>query len=93
MATILSGQCGGSHCPTAKRNGVYNLLDMLRAEFVLGLDLFKLFAGINEQAIIVFLTAFLQYENTGRNACTIENIGTVSYTHIETENRIKTISL
>ena len=40
--------------------GFYNLLYMLRAEFVLGLDLFKLFAGINEQDIIVFLTAFLQ---------------------------------
>ena len=53
----------------------YNLLDMLRTEFVLGLNFFKLFAGINEQDIIVFLTAFLQYENTGRNACTIENIG------------------
>ena len=55
--------------------GFYNLLYMLRAEFVLGLDLFKLFAGINEQDIIVFLTAFLQYENTGRNTCTIEYIG------------------
>ena len=38
--------------------GFYNLLDMLRAEFVLGLDLFKLFAGINEQDIIVFLRHF-----------------------------------
>lgn len=55
--------------------GFYKLLYMLKTEFVLGLDLFKLFAGINKQDVIVFLTAFLQYKNTSRDACTIENIG------------------
>ena len=55
--------------------GVNNLLDMLRTELVLCLYLFKLLAGINKQNVVILLTAFLEYQNTGRDACAIEYIG------------------
>ena len=55
--------------------GINNLLDMLRTELVLGFDLFKLLAGINEQNIVILLTAFLEHQDTGRDACAIEYIG------------------
>src|SRR5574344_1622219 len=54
---------------------VNNLLDMLRTELVLGLDLFKLLAGINEENVVILLTAFLEHQDTGRDACAIEDIG------------------
>ena len=40
--------------------GINNLLDVLWTKLVLGLDLFKLLAGINEQNIVILLTAFLE---------------------------------
>ena len=55
--------------------GIYNLLDVLRTEFVLRLHLFKLLAGINEQDVIVFLAAFLHHKDAGRDACAIEDVG------------------
>lgn len=48
---------------------------MLFPKLVLCLDLFKLFAGINEKDIIILLATFLEYKNTGRDARTLENIG------------------
>lgn len=44
---------------------IYNLLDMLRTELVLGLDLFKLFTCVNEKNIVIFLTALLEHQDTG----------------------------
>ena len=43
--------------------GINNLLDMLRTEFVLGLDLFKLLAGINKQNVVILLTTFLEHQD------------------------------
>ena len=51
-----------------------NLLDMLRTEFVLSLYFLVFLAGVNEEDVIVRLTAFLHYEDTCRNACTVEDI-------------------
>lgn len=48
---------------------------MLWTELVLGLYLFKLLTCVNEQDIVIFLAAFLENKNTGRNACTIEDVG------------------
>lgn len=55
--------------------GVNNLLNMLWAELVLCLYLLKILAGINEENTVVFLTAFLKHQNTGRDACSIEDVG------------------
>ena len=55
--------------------GVNNLLDMLRTELVLCLDLLKLLAGINKQDVVILLTAFLEHQDTGRDACAIEDVG------------------
>ena len=55
--------------------GINNLLDMLWAELVLRLDLFKLLAGINKQNVVILLTAFLEHQDTGRDACAIEDVG------------------
>ena len=55
--------------------GVHNLLDMLRTELVLCLDLLKLLAGINKQYVVILLTAFLEHQDTGRDACAIKDIG------------------
>ena len=54
---------------------IYNFLDVLRTEFVLGLYLFKLLACINEQDVVILFTAFLKHQNTSRNACAIEDVG------------------
>ena len=51
------------------------LLYMLRTKPVLSLYFFKFFACVNEQDIVIFLTAFLEDKNTGRNTCTIEYVG------------------
>ena len=48
---------------------------MLRTEFVLRLYLFKLFACVDEENIVVLLTAFLEYEDAGGDACAIEDVG------------------
>ena len=50
------------------------LLDMLLAELVLSLYLFKFLACINKQNIVIFFTALLKNTNTSRNTCAIENI-------------------
>ena len=55
--------------------GINNLLDMLRTELVLGFDLFKLLASINEENVVILLTAFFEYQDTGRDACAIEDVG------------------
>ena len=55
--------------------GFNNLLYMLWTKLVLSLYFFKLLACVNEQDIVIFLTAFLEDKNTGRNTCTIEYVG------------------
>lgn len=55
--------------------GIYNLLNMLKTKLVLGLYLFKFLAGINEQNVVILLTAFLEHQDTSRDACAIEYIG------------------
>ena len=54
--------------------GVNNLFDVLWTELVLGLHLLKLLAGINEKDVVILLATFLQYQDTGRDACAIENV-------------------
>lgn len=55
--------------------GINNLLDMLRTKLVLGLYLFKFLTGINKENIVILLTTLLEHQDTGGNACAIEDIG------------------
>ena len=48
--------------------GVNNLLDVLRTELVLCLDLLKLLACVNEKDVVVLLTALLEHQYTCRDA-------------------------
>ena len=51
------------------------LLNMLRTQFVLGLDLLELLAGIYEEDVVAFLAAFLHHEDAGRDAGAVEDVG------------------
>ena len=55
--------------------GFNNLLYVLWTKLVLSLYFFKLLACVNEQDIVILLAAFFEDKNTGRNTCTIENVG------------------
>lgn len=52
-----------------------NLLNVLLAEFVLGLDLLELLAGIDEEDVVIVLAALLHYQDTGRDACAVKDVG------------------
>ena len=55
--------------------GADDLVDMLLTQLVLGLDLFELLAGIDEEDVVILLAAFLHYQNTGGDAGAVENVG------------------
>lgn len=59
--------------------GIDNLADMFGAQFVLRLNLLKLFARVDEQNVVTCFAALLDDENAGRDARAIEDVGRQTY--------------
>ncbi|EJW94077.1 hypothetical protein EVA_17819 [gut metagenome] len=66
---------------------IHNFSNVLLSELVLCLYLLKLLAGINKQNIVIFLAAFFENQDAGRNA------GAVEYISWETDNSIHIVFL
>ena len=63
--------------------GVDDLVDVLRAQAVLGLDLLEVLAGVDEEDVVGVLPALLEHEDARRDGRAVEDVGREADDRIE----------